>query len=79
MDILLIGNGFDLAHGLSTKYVDFLDFIMQITSHNLSKSIVDDFLNISKNNFWSNYFLRILTGADSMLTALNYTVQKYRP
>ncbi len=27
MDILLIGNGFDLAHGLPTKYHDFLDFI----------------------------------------------------
>ena len=26
MNILLIGNGFDLAHGLPTKYMDFLDF-----------------------------------------------------
>lgn len=24
MDILIIGNGFDLAHGLPTKYTDFL-------------------------------------------------------
>ena len=24
--ILVIGNGFDLAHGLPTKYTDFLDF-----------------------------------------------------
>lgn len=27
MDILILGNGFDLAHGLPTKYVDFLEFI----------------------------------------------------
>ena len=27
MNILVIGNGFDLAHGLPTKYTDFLDFI----------------------------------------------------
>lgn len=27
MNILVIGNGFDLAHGLPTKYGDFLDFI----------------------------------------------------
>lgn len=27
MNILLIGNGFDLAHGLPTKYTDFLEFI----------------------------------------------------
>ncbi|MCI9542472.1 MAG: hypothetical protein HFG39_15845 [Lachnospiraceae bacterium] len=25
MDILVIGNGFDLAHGLQTKYADFLE------------------------------------------------------
>jgi hypothetical protein len=27
MDVLIIGNGFDLAHGLETKYTDFLDYI----------------------------------------------------
>lgn len=27
MNILVIGNGFDLAHGLPTKYEDFLEFI----------------------------------------------------
>ncbi len=27
MNILLIGNGFDLAHGLPTKYGDFLDWV----------------------------------------------------
>ena len=27
MNILLIGNGFDLAHGLPTRYTDFLEFI----------------------------------------------------
>lgn len=26
MNILIIGNGFDLAHGLPTKYGNFLDF-----------------------------------------------------
>ncbi len=26
MNILVIGNGFDLAHGLPTKYGDFLEF-----------------------------------------------------
>ncbi|ADZ84073.1 AbiH family protein [Cellulosilyticum lentocellum] len=30
MNILLIGNGFDLAHKLPTKYTDFLDFIKVI-------------------------------------------------
>lgn len=26
MNILVIGNGFDVAHGLPTKYGDFLEF-----------------------------------------------------
>lgn len=26
-NVLLIGNGFDLAHGLATGYTDFLNFI----------------------------------------------------
>ena len=27
MNIIVIGNGFDLAHGLPTKYTDFLEFV----------------------------------------------------
>ena len=30
MNILVIGNGFDLAHGLPTKYLDFLGFVKVI-------------------------------------------------
>ncbi|MDE6636254.1 MAG: bacteriophage abortive infection AbiH family protein, partial [Lachnospiraceae bacterium] len=30
MKILLIGNGFDLAHQLPTKYTDFLEFVKVI-------------------------------------------------
>ena len=29
MNILLIGNGFDLAHGLPTLYKNFLDFALR--------------------------------------------------
>lgn len=32
MEILIIGNGFDLAHGLPTKYSDFLEFLRIIKS-----------------------------------------------
>lgn len=31
MNILIIGNGFDLAHGLPTKYTDFLEFCKKIS------------------------------------------------
>lgn len=30
MKILVIGNGFDLAHELPTKYPDFLEFCKQV-------------------------------------------------
>ncbi len=29
MKVLVIGNGFDLAHGFETKYIDFLEFVKQ--------------------------------------------------
>lgn len=30
MKILVIGNGFDLEHGLPTTYMDFLNFISNV-------------------------------------------------
>lgn len=36
MNILIVGNGFDIAHGLPTRYGDFLDFLK------CCKKIVDD-------------------------------------
>lgn len=39
MDILILGNGFDLAHGLPTKYTDFLEF-------------VETFVNLTTNPHW---------------------------
>lgn len=32
MELLVIGNGFDLAHGLQTKYSDFTCFLQCIKS-----------------------------------------------
>lgn len=32
MDILVVGNGFDLAHGLPTRYWDFMKFILAFKS-----------------------------------------------
>ena len=30
MNIIVIGNGFDIAHHLPTKYTDFLEFVKAI-------------------------------------------------
>lgn len=46
MNILLIGNGFDLAHGLPTKYKDFLDFIKLFKDYYMKekKGTIESFL-----------------------------------
>lgn len=41
MDIIVLGNGFDLAHGLPTKYVDFLNFI-NIVKYKIEKGYLED-------------------------------------
>lgn len=47
MNILVIGNGFDLAHGLPAKYTDFLDFI---------KSFIDCYKRVQNNQIdWVYY------------------------
>lgn len=47
MNILLIGNGFDLAHGLPTKYTDFLEFVKMFKTIK-EKNIFNDAGSISK-------------------------------
>jgi hypothetical protein len=41
MNILVIGNGFDLEHGLPTRYKDFLDFIQGIKLLSSKAGIID--------------------------------------
>lgn len=62
LNVLVVGNGFDLAHGLPTKYSDFLDFItLYITKYHCSWTswgLVDDKDNDDdkwKNRRWSFY------------------------
>lgn len=49
MNILVIGNGFDLAHGLPTKYGDFLEFVKVIRQVVKVKS-GDDVSNLDWGN-----------------------------
>lgn len=64
MNILVIGNGFDLAHGLPTNYKDFLEFTDNYMSY--AKSINDKLLSELKtlvsNNCWLEYFKRTYIG-----------------
>ena len=46
--ILVIGNGFDLAHGLQTKYTNFFDFVNAQSKMSVS-GIPDCYFNMFKN------------------------------
>ncbi|MCQ2744577.1 MAG: bacteriophage abortive infection AbiH family protein [bacterium] len=43
MDILILGNGFDLAHGLKTRYVDFLNYCLD--NENIENVWLKHFIN----------------------------------
>lgn len=69
MNILVIGNGFDLAHELPTRYSDFLNFVK---SYKEQDTVYRDFIkglsqekkkeidNLLDNNLLLNYFLDII-------------------
>ena len=75
MNILLLGNGFDVAHGLPTQYNDFLRFISNyksFSSHNtcdpLFRKFFTDYFDEQyrkefdtclKDNMWLDYFFLI--------------------
>lgn len=67
MDVIIIGNGFDLAHNLPTKYTDFMDFtkiacqyvdntypnsFIELAAH---KNIHNNIINYMKRNFGGRY------------------------
>lgn len=59
MNILVIGNGFDLAHQLPTSYNDFLSFCKDIKDkHKTStKKDVQELYTYIETNAWLEYFL----------------------
>lgn len=56
MNIFIVGNGFDLAHGLPTTYSDFLEFLFIVDKHSKNYEFFQQTLNntykISKNNIF---------------------------
>lgn len=63
MNILIIGNGFDLAHGLPTKYTDFLDFckmIKKIYTADVNRWSYDVWKEVEIPNRDKNEYLKIM-------------------
>lgn len=84
--ILLIGNGFDLAHGLPTSYSFFLDFCDKVkkiftlqprmTDEMYEKKILDDW-NIDKSikNKLLEWYKKSPTNQDELLIELNDNIR----
>lgn len=66
--LIIIGNGFDIAHGLKSSYKDFLNEYLSklIKKYNEDGLYEDDFLNIPRgiNNEW-NYDLSVIDAFDA--------------
>jgi hypothetical protein len=63
MNILILGNGFDLAHGLPTSYIDFLNFCQNYNSYNnyfQHDNLNQRFNAIIYDNLWLSCFNNIL-------------------
>jgi len=63
MNILIIGNGFDVAHGLPTKYKDFLDYCKNYSTEDpisADEEVVAEFTGIIEINVWLKYFQHLV-------------------
>lgn len=61
MKILIIGNGFDLAHGLKTRYNDFLNYTSEFYQNNNRENdkIHDILFKDLVDNIWFEYFYSV--------------------
>lgn len=62
MKLLVIGNGFDLAHNLPTKYTDFLRYCKEYNEKGPvsdSDEMNQEFIEFIKNNIWLKYFNKL--------------------
>ncbi len=55
MDILILGNGFDLAHGLKTSYKDFLNYCIEKNNKRLIPAV--NYNSYFIDNIWFRHFV----------------------
>jgi hypothetical protein len=76
MNILVIGNGFDIEHGLPTKYSQFLEFskyIISTTSSLKQTEYQKNLVNLLNDNIWFKYFWVISTDTNGNILDCNKT------
>ena len=70
MDIVILGNGFDLAHGLKTKYGHFLEYCKE--KYPTTKNVgVDNSKNFLFENIWVKHFLNKTLEGDKWIDLEN--------
>lgn len=76
MKILVIGNGFDIAHGLKTQYSQFLDFVNHCLQENCDDEYLADHFSAS-NTDWKHIAEQVkrILSRDNML--LQYFLKIY--
>ena len=75
MNVLIIGNGFDLAHGLPTRYTDFLRYCRDYSGDepiSEFENISDEFASIINDNLWLKYFLTTTNNLDDSRTWIDF-------
>lgn len=72
MNVLVIGNGFDLAHGLPTSYMKFLEFIEKYKEYNDYYMIKYDFTNIAA------YFKNLKENRSDIYNEINNLINNNR-
>lgn len=75
--LVLLGNGFDLAHGLKTSYSDLMDYLLEETRNNSTKThpfikldkngVEDPYLAITHSNQLNKNVLTTKPNSDSVL------------
>lgn len=63
MEILLIGNGFDIEHGLPTKYINFLSFVREF--QNTYEKLENH--SIKVNDIEDSYFKSLFSDSENLI------------
>lgn len=77
--IILIGNGFDLAHGMKTSYNDFAEWYLDTYICPTLKNIIYDldYYNDNNNIFETNFLTEIIKIIEGKLPELNGTFDRF--
>ena len=75
LNFLIIGNGFDLTHGLPTVYIDFLRYCQDYDKNSpvySSFELNKEFDLFVEHNIWLKYFLSVATELEDARTWIDF-------